>query len=62
MGGRLVNLLTLQSGPLLGEQSWPPGCVTLPLIALLALSVSFELVSSSARVASVKSQQSSCTQ
>ena len=30
---------------------------TLPLIALLALSVSFELASSSARVASVKSQQ-----
>ena len=42
-------------------RSWPPGWVTciaiLPLITLLALSVSFELVSSSARVASVKYQQ-----
>ena len=42
-------------------RSWPPGWVTciatLPLITLLALSVSFVLVSSSARVASVKSQQ-----
>ena len=40
-------------------QSWPPDCVTciatLPWIALLALSVSIELVSSSARVTSVKS-------
>ena len=39
-------------------QSWPPGCVsciaTLPWIALLALSVCIELVSSSARVTSVK--------
>ena len=44
-------------------QSWPPGCVTciatLPWNALLALSVSIELVSSSARVTSVKSQQRS---
>ena len=42
-------------------QRWPPDCVTciasLPWIALLALSVSIELVSSSARVASVKSTQ-----
>ena len=42
-------------------QSWPLGCVTcivtLPWIAPLALSVSIELVSSSARVTSVKSQQ-----
>ena len=42
-------------------QSWPPGCVTciatLPWIALLALSVSIDLVSSSARVTSVKSAQ-----
>ena len=41
-------------------QSWPPDCVTciatLPWIVLLALSVSIELVSSSARVTSVKSQ------
>ena len=40
-------------------QSWPPGCLTciatLPLIALLALSVDIDLVSSSARVTSVKS-------
>ena len=40
---------------------WPPGCVTcidiLPWIALLALSVSIELVSSSARITSAKSQQ-----
>ena len=39
-------------------QSWPPGWVTfiatLPGITLLALSVSIELVSSSARVTSVK--------
>ena len=39
-------------------QSWPPGCVTciatLPWIALLALSVSMELVSSSAKVTSVE--------
>ena len=34
-------------------QICPPGCVTLPWIALLALSVSIELVSSSARVTSV---------
>ena len=38
-------------------QSWPPGCVTriatLPWNALLALSVSIEFVSSSARVTSV---------
>ena len=38
-------------------QSWPPGCVTriatLPWSALLALSVSIELVYSSARVTSV---------
>ena len=42
-------------------QSWPPVCttciVTLPWIAILALSVSIELVSSSARVTSVKSQK-----
>ena len=42
-------------------QSWPPGCVTciatLPWIALLALSVGIELVSSLARVTSVKFQQ-----
>ena len=42
-------------------QSWPPGCVTciatLPWIALLALSVSIELVSSSVRVTSVKYTQ-----
>ena len=42
-------------------QSWPPGCVTyiatFPWIALLALSVSMELVSLSARVTSVKSQK-----
>ena len=40
---------------------WPPGCVTrvatLPWNALLALSVSIELLSSSARVTSVKFQQ-----
>ena len=40
---------------------WPLGCitciVTLPCIALLALSISIELVSSSARVTSVKFQQ-----
>ena len=45
-------------------QIWPPdgatciSCIaTLPWIALLALSVSIELVSSSARVTSVKFQQ-----
>ena len=42
-------------------QSWPPGNVTciatLPWIALLALSVSIEFVSSSARVTSVKFAQ-----
>ena len=42
-------------------QSWPPGCVTciatLLWIVLLALSVSIDLVSSSARVTSVKSTQ-----
>ena len=42
-------------------QIWPPGgatCIaTLPWIALLASSVCIELVSSSARVTSVKSQQ-----
>ena len=42
-------------------QCWPPGCITciatLPWIALLALSVSIELMSSSARVTSVKSQK-----
>ena len=42
-------------------QSWPPGCVTciatLPWVALLTLSVSIELVSSSARVTSVKFQK-----
>ena len=42
-------------------QIWPPGCVTriatLPWIAPLALSVSIELVSSSTRVTSVKSNQ-----
>ena len=42
-------------------QSWPPGCITwiatLPWIVLLALSVNIELVSSSARITSVKSQQ-----
>ena len=42
-------------------QSWPPDCVTciatLPWIALLALSVSIELVPSLARVTSVKSTQ-----
>ena len=47
-------------------QRWPPDCVTciatLPWIALLALSVSIELVSSSARVTSVKSQQGLLTQ
>ena len=41
------------------NQIWSPGgatCIaTLPWIALLALSVSIELVSSSARVTSVKS-------
>ena len=40
---------------------WPPGFVTciitLPWIALLAISVSIELLSSSARVTSVKSAQ-----
>ena len=40
-------------------QSWPPGCVTciatLPWIAILTLLVSIGLVSSSARVTSVKS-------
>ena len=47
-------------------QSWPPGCVTcvatLPWIALSALSVSIELVSSAARVTSVKSATRSLTQ
>ena len=43
-------------------QSWPPGSVTcvatsLPWIALLSLSVSIDLVSSSTRVTSVKSTQ-----
>ena len=42
-------------------QNWPPGCVTciatLLWIVLLALSVSIDLVSSSARVTSVKSTQ-----
>ena len=40
------------------EETWPPGYVTciatLPWIALLALTVSIDLVSSSARVTSVK--------
>ena len=43
------------------EVKFQPDCVTciatLPWIDLLALSVSIELVSSSARVTSVKSQQ-----
>ena len=41
-------------------QIWPPvifGIATLPWIALLALSASFEFVSSSARVTSVKFQK-----
>ena len=46
-------------------QSWPPGRVTglatWPWIGLLAWSVSIELVSSSARVTSVKSTQRSLT-
>ena len=47
--------------PLYYFQIWPPGgatCITtLPWIALLASSVSIELVSSSSRVTSVKSQK-----
>ena len=46
-------------------QIWPPDGATciaaLPWIALLALSVSIELVSSSARVTSVKSVKWSCS-
>ena len=57
----LVQHLVIRWRHLHCLQSWPPGCVTciatLPWIALLALSVSIELVSSSARVTSVKSQQ-----
>ena len=55
----LVANLTTRWRHLHCLQSWPPGCVTciatLPWIALLALSVSIGLVSSSARVTSVKS-------
>ena len=57
----LVQNLVIRWHHLHCLQSWPPGCViciaTLPWIVLLALSVSVELVSSSARVTSVKSQQ-----
>ena len=56
---KLVQNLVIRRRPLQCFQSWPPGRVTciatLPWIALLALSVSIELVSSSARVNSVKS-------
>ena len=42
-------------------QNWPPGCLTciatLPLNAFLALAVGIDLVTSSARVPSVKSQK-----
>ena len=58
----LVQNLVIRWHHLHCLQSWPPGCViciaTLPWITLLALSVSIELVSSSARLwLSVKSQQ-----
>ena len=53
-----LNCLGLLCHHLNWLQIWTPGCVTcivtLPCIALLALSVSIELVSSSARVTSVK--------
>ena len=55
----LVANLTTRWRHLHCLQSWPPGCVTciatLPWIAILTLSVSIDLVSSSARVTSVKS-------
>ena len=57
----LVQNLVIRWRHLHCFQSWPPGRVTciatLPWIALLALSVSIELVSSSARVTSVKFQK-----
>ena len=57
----LVRNLVIRWRQLHCLESWPPGCVTciatLPWIALLALSVGIELVSSSTRVTSVKSQQ-----
>ena len=57
----LVQNLVIRWRHLHCLQSCPPGCITciatLPWIALLALSVSIELVSSSARVTSVKSTQ-----
>ena len=57
----LVQHLVIRWRHLHCFQSWPPGWVTciatLPGITLLALSVSIELVSSSARVTSVKSQK-----
>ena len=60
----IANLTTrrvLKWHNLLCFQSWPPDCIiciaTLPWIALLTLSVSIELVSSSARVTSVKSHK-----
>ena len=55
---KLVQNLVIRWRPLQCFQSWPPGRVTciatLPWIAILALSVSIELVSSSARVNSVQ--------
>ena len=58
---RLVQNLVVWWHHLHCLQSWPPGCVTcidiLPCIALLALSVSIDLVSSPARVNSVKFQK-----
>ena len=55
----LVQNLVIRWRHLHCLQSWPQGWVTciatLPWIILLALSVSIELVSSSARVTSVKS-------
>ena len=58
---RLVQNLVIRLHHLHCLQSWLPGCIaciaTLPWNALLALSVSIELVSSSARVTSVKFQK-----
>ena len=57
----LVQNLVIRWHHLHCLQIWPPGCVTCiatsPWIALLALSVSIEFVSSSARVTSAKFQK-----